>query len=203
MKRIVVVAALVATAGGLAGCGRSHSPDEGGGAAAPAPNASGTPQAAAPAAPVAPPGSGAPVPAADREAALRTAVEGYTNALLAANAPGMSGYFDRSCTPSDIATTVYAAREVKVVAKGATVKVTGVVVHGDRGQMTTYELSPGAPDALRRMLKAAQETEDADPWRYVDGEWYFTGVCGTTPGLMPVPATPTEKPAAGKAPATS
>jgi hypothetical protein len=130
------------------------------------------------------PATAEPAKTADREAALKTAIEGYANAQLAGDIAGVTGYLNPDrCTEDDKGTAAMAAGIMKDTAKGAKITITAVKIEGDRGTIGSYELSKGAPDALRRILKSADtDNKGRMGWAWVDGEWYFDGICdGETP----------------------
>lgn len=130
------------------------------------------------------PATAEPAKTADREAALKTAIEGYANAQLAGDIAGVTGYLNPDrCTEDDKGAASMAAGIMKDTAKGAKITITAVKIEGDRGTIGSYELSKGAPDALRRILKSADtDNKGRMGWAWVDGEWYFDGICdGETP----------------------
>jgi hypothetical protein len=135
------------------------------------------------AAPVAP----AAVSDAAKQAALRTTAEGYANALLRGDGLGVTGYLSDFCADSEQGEAVYAAEVVAGTAQGATLKVTSLTVDGDRGSVSAYRVSPGAPAALRKLLSSARADAATYPWRWVDGQWVLQS-CGVapTPSMTPV-----------------
>lgn len=114
----------------------------------------------------------------DREEALTVAAQGYVSALLKGNIAGVVGYLDpQVCDDADEGSYALSVGPIKENAEGATMKITSVYVEGDRGGVDGYELSKGAPDALRRSIKSSFGTERTYPWNYRGGEWYLAGPC--------------------------
>lgn len=162
MKKIAI-AALLAT-GLLAGCGGGADKPETAGA------------------------TSAPASGDNRAAALKTAIQGYANAQFAGDLAGVRGYLNpEKCSQDDVDSASMAAGFMKDTAKGATIKIKAVKIVGDRGTFTDYELSPGAPDALRRLLKTNDKEHAGElGWGYVDGEWYRDAGCtGATASPTP------------------
>lgn len=155
MKRIIVAAVAAAALSSLSGCAAAHTDT-----AAAAPISTPTPSA---------------TPAATPADTLKTAIQGYSNAFLAGDTPGFLAYLHSDCSShADQGGAVLAAASVHKMAAGATMTVDSVVVDGTRGRVGDWHLSTGAPDALRRALKAsATASAKSMPWRYVGGEWYF------------------------------
>lgn len=126
----------------------------------------------------------------DRAAALKTAIQGYANAQFAGDLAGVRGYLNpERCSQDDVDSASMAAGFMKDTAKGATIKIKAVKIVGDRGTFTDYELSPGAPDALRRLLKTNDKEHAGElGWGYVDGEWYRDAGCtGASASPSPSP----------------
>jgi hypothetical protein len=129
----------------------------------------------------------------DMEAKLLTTVNGYVNAFASGQIAGILGYLDASCTDSDISEIALGASQMSSIAAGARITFTSVVVQGDRGSSGDYELSPGAPDALRRLMLELNNGIRTFPWNWMGGEWYYKGDCGQpdpTPEPTPTPFVP-------------
>jgi hypothetical protein len=122
--------------------------------------------------------SAAPVASADaKRASLVAAASAYANALLSGDGLAVADALSDFCADAEIGDAVYAADLIARKAHGATLAVTSVAVDGDRGSVTGYRLSPGAPAALF----SPGESAATYPWRWVDGRWYFQGGCGVAP----------------------
>ncbi len=116
--------------------------------------------------------------AEDREKALMTAAQGYIDALLAGRLAGVLGYLDpKACDEEDETSYALTVGQISEVAEGAKMTITSVTVQGDRGGVRDYKLSDGAPDQLRRLVKASMAESKQYAWNYKDGEWYLAGPC--------------------------
>ncbi len=113
---------------------------------------------------------------------LVSAAEGYLNALLGGDVDDLLSYLDPSCHGADPGFAL-AARWARQLSDGATVEVEEVELRGKRGSVTDLALDGvygGAEDAVRRLITdETAEGEQAFPWRFTAGEWYFKGECGS------------------------
>lgn len=151
--RAVAALAAAAALAGLAGCTSNGSPAE--------------------AAPVTAPAA-TTAPVVDKAAALKIAIQGYNDALLAGAIGGAATYLHSECNDDDRGNFTLAAAQIVTMAKGAKVTIDSVIVDGGRGRVGDWHLSAGAPDALRRAMKeSVAEQASSMPWRLVNGEWYF------------------------------
>lgn len=162
MKRYIAAAAVAAALTLLTGCGGSNTDQA---AAAEQPAATQAPK---------------PTSDSDKKALLARAAQGYTDAVLSGDGAGATSYSHPTiCDDADNGELILAAGFMKDTAKGATMRITEVYLNGaERGGVKSWELSDGAPDALRRL--AEQGAKDSNPggtWRWVDGEWYLAGPC--------------------------
>jgi hypothetical protein len=125
---------------------------------------------------------GAASDAKPTKAELKTVAEGYLNALLGGNVDDLLSYLDPSCDGADPGFAT-AARWAKELAGGAKVTVDEVEVHGPRGSVTAFSLDgldTDTEDTVRRLIRdEAPDGEQAFPWRFTAGEWYFKGECGS------------------------
>lgn len=153
MKGITAALAATLTVAALTGC------------------SSGPQAAAAPVAGATTPAKPAePAPAANtspREA-LRTAIQGYTDALTSGDSVGASAYIDPAC---DDSTLFLAAPMVAKTAKGARVIIDSVYLDGQGGGTDKWHLTPGAPDALRRLVAKDVAGPRVHSFRLINGEW--------------------------------
>jgi hypothetical protein len=115
-------------------------------------------------------------------AGLVTVAEGYLNALLGGDVDDLISYLDPSCHGAHPGFAL-AARWAEQLSDGATVDVEEVEVRGRRGSVTDFSLDGAfgdAEDAVRRLItNEAADGEQAFPWRFTGGEWYFKGECGS------------------------
>lgn len=136
------------------------------------------------------PGATSSAASDDHKEALRTAIESYANAQMSGDVAGVLGYIHPVlCSEGDKAQYSLAAGAMEETAKGASIKIKGVRIEGDRGTFTEYELSNNAPESLRRLMKATNAGAGAMGWVFYDGEWYRDADCEGTKTASPVPTT--------------
>lgn len=110
--------------------------------------------------------------------------EGYLNALLGGDVDDLLSYLDPACDGADPGFAV-AARWAEQLSGGATVAVAEVEIRGKRGSVTDFSLDGGslygdAEDDVRALITdETADGEQAFPWRFTGGEWYFKGDCGS------------------------
>lgn len=127
----------------------------------------------------------------DRAGQLKVAAQGYVDALLKGNIGGVVGYLDPEvCDDDDEASYALGIGQIKETAEGATMKILSVKLYDDgaRGGADQYELSKGAPDQLRRLIKSSMAESKTGAWNYRDGEWYLAGPCEDE-SASPVPTS--------------
>jgi hypothetical protein len=116
------------------------------------------------------------------KAGLVTVAEGYLNALLGGDVDDLLSYLDPSCDGADPGFAL-AARWAEQFADGARVDIEEVEVRGKRGSVTDFSLDGlfrDPEDAVRRLITDdTADGEQAFPWRFTNGEWYFKGECGS------------------------
>ena len=111
-------------------------------------------------------------------AGLVRVAEGYLNALLDGDVDDLLSYLDPACDSADPGFAL-AARWASVLADGVRVDVEEVDVHGRRGSVTELDVDGDLPEAARRLITdTTPDGEQAFPWRFTRGEWYFKGECG-------------------------
>ncbi len=118
------------------------------------------------------------------EADLVRVAEGYLNALLGGDVDDLLSYLDPACDGADPGFAL-AARWAEQLSGDATVEVEEVEIRGKRGSVTDFALDAGSPsgaaeDAVRALITDENlDGEQAFPWRFTGGEWYFKGDCGS------------------------
>lgn len=111
-------------------------------------------------------------------AGLIRVAEGYLNALLDGDVDDLLSYLDPACDSADPGFAL-AARWASALAAGVRVEVEEVEVRARRGSVTGLDVEGDLPAAARRLITdTTQDGEQAFPWRFTRGEWYFKGECG-------------------------